>query len=216
MTAREFTQRRPNLTIGLGLALLGALIYLPFLGSFPLWDPWEPHYSQVAWEMQNRHSWLIPYYRNADNWWSKPILMLWLLRSSLGLLWDSRQAFNDHEFPARLPFALLAIAGSIAHYDWVRRLFGRAVGALAAIVLLTSAQHLLIGRQVMVDMAMVVAYGNAMGYLAVGLFTQGLRSEGQEQLSRRAAPWFRETGPTWRFGPYKLWQRWPRASYPHC
>jgi 4-amino-4-deoxy-L-arabinose transferase-like glycosyltransferase len=185
MSLRAIFQQHRDLTIGLLLALLGALIYLPYLGSFPLWDPWEPHYSQVAWEMQRRHTWFEPFYRNLDNWWSKPILMLWLLRASFGLFWDSQHAFARHELYARLPFALLAILGGIGHYDWVGRLYGRRVGAMAAVVLLTTAQYLLIGRQVMADMAMVIAYSNAMGYLAVGLFTHGNAQGLQGQVRQR-------------------------------
>jgi 4-amino-4-deoxy-L-arabinose transferase-like glycosyltransferase len=191
---RKVAERHLDLIISLSLGLLGALIFLPRLGAFPLWDPWEPHYSQVAWEMQNRHTWLEPFYRNTDNWWSKPILMLWLLRASFALFWDSNHAYGAHEFCARLPFALTAIAGAILQYGWVRRLFGRAVGALSAVVLLTSAQYLLIGRQVMVDMLMVVAYGNAMGYLAVGLLTNiavggGERSPLPHRFTRLKRTW---------------------------
>lgn len=188
MQLRESIRRRPDLTIGLALAVLGALIYLPYLGAFPLWDPWEPHYSQVAWEMKNHRTWLDPYYRDINNWWSKPILMLWILRASFELLWDSNRAFATHELYARLPFAILAIAGGVAHFDWVRRLYGRAVGALSAVVLITGAQYLLIGRQVMVDMVMVFAYSNAMGYLAVGLLSE----DTPDSRKRRASATFRD------------------------
>src|SRR5688572_1149207 len=34
------------------LTALGLFIYLPYLDTYPLWDPWEPHYTQVAWEME--------------------------------------------------------------------------------------------------------------------------------------------------------------------
>lgn len=172
MNLRESLERRMDLTIGIAIAVLGLCLYLPYLGAFPLWDPWEPHYSQVAWEMSGHDTWLDPYYRNANNWWSKPILMLWLLRASFSLLWDSEHAFQTHELPARLPFALAAVAGAVAHFDWVRRLYGRGTGILAAVVLMSSTQYLLIGRQVMADMILVVCYANAIGYLAVGLFLE--------------------------------------------
>ncbi|HEY5959615.1 MAG TPA: glycosyltransferase family 39 protein, partial [Polyangiaceae bacterium] len=163
-------RRRPDWFVLIGLALLGACVFLPRLGAFPLWDPWEPHYSQVAWEMQNHRTWTEPIYRNVNNWWSKPVLMLWLLRASFLWLWDSSNAFAHPEFAARFPFAILAIGGALAQYDWVRRLFGRGIAAVSSVVLLTSAQYVLIGRQVMADMVMVVTHSTAMGYLAVGLF----------------------------------------------
>ena len=45
------------------LAVFGLIIYLPYLGAYPFWDPWEPHYTQVAWEMQDRDTWWRPWYR---------------------------------------------------------------------------------------------------------------------------------------------------------
>ncbi len=173
---------------------LGVIIYLPYLGSFPLWDPWEPHYSQVAWEMAQHHTWLDPYYRGVANWWSKPIFMLWMLRASFAWLWDSVNAFADVALAARLPFALSAIIGGLLQYDWVRRLFGRKVALLAALVLLTAPQYVLIGRQVMADMPFVVAYSASLGYLAVGLFAQ-----------RRAVPPAAQGLALWRGRWTVLW-----------
>ncbi len=159
-------------TLLLSLVLLAALILLPGLGSFPLWDPWEPHYTQVAWEMGRHHTLLDPIYRDSTNWSSKPIFMFWLLRGSLSLLWDSANDFFGHALAARLPFALFAVLGTVLTYDWVRRLFSPRAGVIAALVLVTSPQYVLIGRQVMADMVMVVTYSAALGYLAVALLTR--------------------------------------------
>lgn len=153
------------------LTAIGLFIYLPGLGSYPLWDPWEPHYTQVAWEMQERGTWMNPWYTGLDNWWSKPILMLWMLRASLSLFWDPFNHFVDVHFIARLPFATFAVAGAVMQYDWSRRLFGNRVGVLSGLALMTAPQYLVIGRQVMVDVPFVATYAAAMGYLAVGLFT---------------------------------------------
>jgi len=152
------------------IAGLGLLIYLPRLGAFPLWDPWEPQYVQVAWEMQRRRTWLDPFYQNVANWWSKPIFMLWMLRAGLGAFWDAAGHFADPEYPARLPFALTAVVGALLLFDWVRRLFGLRIGVLAAFVLLTTPQYVLVGRQVMPDGPLAVFFTSSMGYLAVSLF----------------------------------------------
>ncbi len=163
--------RRGNAFWALVLVAVGALIYLPRLGSYPLWDPWEPHYLQVAWEMQDRGTWLNPWYRGEDNWWSKPILLLWILRAGIAWLWDPINAFPQHELAARLPFALIAIGGGVLQFDWVRRLYGRTAGVIAGLMLITAPQYVVIGRQVMIDVTFVLTYAASLGYLAVGLFT---------------------------------------------
>ena len=167
-----FCDRRGEYFYYLVLALIGALIYLPYLGSYPLWDPWEPHYAQVAWEMGQRDTWITPWYRGLDNWWSKPIMLLWMLRASLTALWDPMADFAGHEFAARLPFALIAVAGGLLQYAWVRRLYGRKIALLAAVIIITAPQYVVIGRQVMIDTFFVMTYAAAMGFLTVGLFTE--------------------------------------------
>src|SRR4051812_1382491 len=105
--------RRGNVFWSLVLVAVGVLVFLPRLGVYPLWDPWEPHYLQVAWEMQDRGTWLNPWYRGEDNWWSKPILLLWIIRAGIAWLWDPSTNFANHELAARLPFALIAIGGGV-------------------------------------------------------------------------------------------------------
>lgn len=194
--AADWLARRGDGFWALALLAVGALIYLPFLGSYPLWDPWESHYTQVAWEMQERLTWLNPWYRGEDNWWSKPILLLWMLRASLALFWDSIGAFADHELAARLPFAVAAILGGLLQYDWVRRLYGRAAGVLAALVLITAPQYLVIGRQVMIDVTFVVTYAASLGYLAVGFFTPRPPLAPRDAAPLvRARAWLAHNGP---------------------
>ena len=160
---------RPGACLAL-LGALGALIYLPHLGDYPLADPWEPHYTQVAWEMWQRDTWLRPWYRGIEQWWSKPIGMLWLLRVSLTALVLPTPDLLQGAWAARLPFALCAICGGLLHFDWCRRLYGPRIALLAAVVVMTAPQYVLVGRLVMADMILVVPYAASLGYLAVGLF----------------------------------------------
>jgi 4-amino-4-deoxy-L-arabinose transferase-like glycosyltransferase len=58
------------------LALAGALVYLPALGARDVWNPDEARYAEVAREMRERGSWLIPYL-NGEVYGQKPPLSFW-------------------------------------------------------------------------------------------------------------------------------------------
>ena len=51
MTALERLSERQ---MALLVILFGLLLYIPFAGSYGLWDPWETHYAEVARQMTHR------------------------------------------------------------------------------------------------------------------------------------------------------------------
>ena len=62
---------------GLIVALVAAIILLPFLGAVPLMDPDEPVYGETAREMLAAGDWLSP--RIFGNfWYDKPPFFYWL------------------------------------------------------------------------------------------------------------------------------------------
>lgn len=62
--------------------LFAGTIFVPFLGSVGLWDPWEVHYGEVAREMIQRNDYVHPFWENA--WFfSKPAFTMWM--QALGL-----------------------------------------------------------------------------------------------------------------------------------
>ncbi|MEM1008657.1 MAG: hypothetical protein AAGJ35_06590, partial [Myxococcota bacterium] len=84
MVESRLNTTRADVLITVGLVLLAMLFYIPYIGLSPLWDPWEPHYSQVAMEMVWKDNWWMLWYRNTSHkFWSKPVLTFWLLVSSL-------------------------------------------------------------------------------------------------------------------------------------
>jgi 4-amino-4-deoxy-L-arabinose transferase-like glycosyltransferase len=165
-------ERYIDAMVALGLALLAAFLYLPFLGSYPLWDPWEAHYSQVAMEMVHHNSWWEPWYRKSTtSFWSKPILTFWLMVSSLKTFRINQVgSFAHAEFFLRLPIALMGATGVAFLFFFVRRLWNRRTGVIAGLVLATCPQYFLISRQIMVDIPFVVIQTIAMGFFALGLF----------------------------------------------
>ncbi|MGF1511302.1 MAG: ArnT family glycosyltransferase [Myxococcota bacterium] len=157
----------PNDRVASGLVLLvGALLFFPFLGSVGLWDPWEPHYSEVAREMLARKDLVHPHWESAY-FFSKPALPLWMIAAGLWVVQaDSApigEALGSYvAWGVRLPFALVAIGTLWAGYRIGRLIGGRSVGFLAAIVLGSCPQFIFIGKQAIADMPLV-------GFMTVGL-----------------------------------------------
>src|SRR3982750_4264853 len=75
----RFTQRQMTI----GVLLFGLLLYIPFAGSYGLFDPWETHYGEVARQMTLRHDFVSLYWPGSpldtDQFWSKPVLTFWLM-----------------------------------------------------------------------------------------------------------------------------------------
>jgi 4-amino-4-deoxy-L-arabinose transferase-like glycosyltransferase len=162
--------------------LLGALLYIPFAGSYGLWDPWETHYSEVARQMAVRGDYISLWWPgapiDADHFWSKPVLSFWLMSLSMRLA-----GIGNHVVPAgrlalgaraewatRLPFCLMGVLGIYAIYLCVSRLVSRRAGVLAAIVAATSPMYSLVARQAMTDMAFVGPMTMALALGALALF----------------------------------------------
>lgn len=143
--------RRP----GLWAVLMGAVIFLPFLGLSGLWDPWETHYAEVARRMLVDGDWLNLHWRS-ENFFSKPIGIFWMIAASFSLLGTSALA-------ARLPFALLGILGVWLTFRFVARLTDARRGLWCALVVATSPFYFILARQAITDLPFAVFLVGAMG-----------------------------------------------------
>lgn len=168
-------EARP-LAVEVWLAGVGALLYLPTLGSFGLIDCWEPHYSEVAREMLARQDWISLWWGDQSWFWSKPILDFWL--EGLSYTWFGLDPRPDGilssvalgrdpapEWAARLPIAALAIAGALVLARGVSLHFGRRAALFAGLILLTCPYWFFLARQTMVDMAYAAPLAAALGFL---------------------------------------------------
>jgi 4-amino-4-deoxy-L-arabinose transferase-like glycosyltransferase len=159
--------RLPSERVAVWVVLgLGALLFLPFLGSLTLWDPWETHYGEVAREMITRDDYVYPYWESSY-FFSKPAFPMWLMAAGMLLVGAEGAPAGEPlgawtEWGVRVPFALIAIGTMWAVYRIGRQLGGRAAGVVSAIVLGSSAQFIFIGKQSMVDMPYV-------GLMTIGL-----------------------------------------------
>jgi len=148
--------RRPGLLV---LVVIVA-IYLPLLGTYSLWDPWETHYGEVAREILSRNDWISLWWAQ-DNWfWSKPVFLFWTEAWSMGVagvdfLPDAHPAHP--EWAIRMPTFVMTIAALGVIYATIRRQFGSRAGALATLVVATMPQFFFISRQAITDLPLVAA-----------------------------------------------------------
>jgi 4-amino-4-deoxy-L-arabinose transferase-like glycosyltransferase len=213
-------QRERLLTLCL-LSLL-CLLYLPFAGSYGLWDPWETHYGEVGRQMAARNDWISLWWPGSPQdpasgvFFSKPVLTFWLMALSLkafGLGHDGAQYAHEMtvgwraEWALRMPFILLGILGVWATYYLVRRIVGRRAALWSALVLATSTQWALITRQAMTDMAFVAPMTLAVVFAALALLPQRRDPDDPDSpLDDLRAELPRAQR---RIGPFQL--SWPKA-----
>ncbi len=131
--------------------LFAAVLYLAFLGSYPLFDKDEPYYAEAAREMIERNSYVIPYFNYVPRY-EKPILFYLLEVLSF-------KAFGVNEFAARLPSALLAIALLLVNYFFTKRIddnsFSNSRFALySSLILATSLEFFILARMSITDMTL--------------------------------------------------------------
>jgi 4-amino-4-deoxy-L-arabinose transferase-like glycosyltransferase len=196
--AGGFFDRFSELQIQLGVWALGLLIYVPFAGTYGLFDPWETHYGEVARQMAVRGDYISLWWPGApldpDHFWSKPVLSFWVMSLFLRLFGLAQAAPGAialgvrAEWALRLPFCLSGVLGMWAVYLCLARFVGRRAGVLGALVLGTSPLYSLVARQAMTDMTFVGPMTMALALGALALF-----DDTDQILDRR-----RQTLGAWR------------------
>ncbi len=173
----RFTERQMTIFV----ILFGLLLYVPFAGSYGLYDPWETHYSEVARQMMSRHDFISLWWPgapiDADHFWSKPVLSFWIMSLSMTLFGlgghpaSGTMALSSRaEWAVRLPFCLMGVLGIYAVYLCVSRFVSRRAAVIAAIATATSPLYSLVSRQAMTDMAFVGPMTMALALGALALF----------------------------------------------
>lgn len=123
MAASNFSMWRDR---GL-ILLLGAVLFLPNLGSFALWEEDEAHNAGCTKEMLAAESWIVPtfnYVLRTD----KPVLLYWCQRLTYALV-------GMNELGARLPSALASLLSLLLVYETGRSWRGPTTGRWAALLL---------------------------------------------------------------------------------
>src|SRR5262245_52809123 len=100
------------------------------LGAWALFEPDEGRNAEIAREMLLTGDWAVPHL-NGLPFLDKPPLLFWAIAAGFRVL-------GEHEWVARLPSMLAAIATIAVTYALGRALVGRRAAVTAAIVLATS------------------------------------------------------------------------------
>lgn len=139
------------------IAAFSLALFLPLLGAQGLWDPWETHYSEVARRIVEDGDWITLRWHD-ELFFSKPIFLFWTIAASFKI-------FGVSEWAARFPIVLFSMAGLLAVFYYLRRMFGFWQGLAASVCLATMPLWVMISRQAMTDMEFVVSM--SVGILAL-------------------------------------------------
>jgi 4-amino-4-deoxy-L-arabinose transferase-like glycosyltransferase len=167
---------------GFWVIVAAAALYLPFMGTSSLWDPWETHYGEVAREMLSRDDWISLWWAQDGWFWSKPVLDMWMqaiAMATLGvhyqpdkmLVGNGTLPLMHPEWAVRAPVVLLTIVSMYLIYKGVAKTFGRRAALLGSLVLATMPDWYFLAHQTMTDMPCVAPMTACMGLVLLGLRT---------------------------------------------
>lgn len=157
-------QARRDITL---LAIAFAVPIFQLLGRYPLMEPDEGRYSEIPREMLERGDFITPTL-NYVKYFEKPPLLYWLNSISFSI-------FGQTEFAARFPCALAGLLTILLTYLLGRRLFGRQVGILAAVILGTSTGFIAQARINLTDMPLTLCLTLCLGSFIMAVQDKGNR-----------------------------------------
>ena len=141
--ARPATPRVAHLLDTIALVAFAALLLLPGLGSYSLWDPDEGRHAQIARSMAADDRWLIPEIYG-EPYYDKPSPYYWLLRGSFAI-------FGTNEVGARVPSALATLATVAVLHRFALASLGRVAAALGTAIYATTPLVVILGRYCNLD-----------------------------------------------------------------
>jgi 4-amino-4-deoxy-L-arabinose transferase-like glycosyltransferase len=121
---------------------------LLMLGTFPLMDPTESRYAEIARQMFARGDWVTPWIAPGEPFWGKPPFSFWMSAASF-------QLFGVSDFAARLPHWIGGLLVAWLTWQWLS-LRSRREAALGAALLIGSLLFFVAAGAVMTDMALAI------------------------------------------------------------
>lgn len=133
----------------IGLILFCLVLYGLFIAAIPLLDPDEPVYGETAKEMLNFHDWLSPRIYG-EFWYDKPPLFYWLDAISFSI-------FGVSTWSARLPSVLMGTGTAVYVFRSSISFLGERTARIAAFILASSLEIVILARSAVTDMTLVFA-----------------------------------------------------------
>jgi len=198
-----------NVRAGPVLVLLAsAVLWFAMLGYRDLMDPDEGRYAQIPAAMVSSGDWLTPR-MNGFRYFEKPVLQYWATAAVFKVLGKGNAA-------ARLWTALAGFALALVTAFAAYRLYGRAAGAFAYLITISSTMFVVLGHLITLDMALTCFVVSALVCLVVA---QQRRSDPASTRNPMLLAWALLALGTLTKGPvaavlpagavviYTLWQR---------
>lgn len=123
---QELWKRLLQFPTQLFLIVIGALLFLPYLGSVHLFDWDEINFAESAREMLLTHNWRLVQI-NFQPFYEKPPLFIWLQALSM-------KYWGVNEFAARLPNAICGMVTMVVVFNAGRSVFKSQMGVLWALL----------------------------------------------------------------------------------
>lgn len=145
--------------------LIAIIAIFTHLGSFPLLAPDEGRNAEVAREMAEKGTWLVPTY-DGVTYLDKPAFYFRTVALSLA-------ALGDTEFAARLPSALAALGVLWTVFAFCRQVYDRRTAALAVMVVASLPLIMAFSRIVIFDMMLGLFVSGAIFAAYLATVTEG-------------------------------------------
>jgi len=116
---------------------------------FPLTDPTEARYAEIARKMVETGNWITPQFDYGIPFWAKPPLHTWLSAAGISI-------FGASPFAARLGILVSTIATSMIFWRWACTLTDRRTAAVAVLVMASSGLFFVSAAFVQTDMVLTL------------------------------------------------------------
>ncbi len=167
---------RSNLVTALFVGILSFVVLLPGTASMSLWDRDEACNAQCAREMLQRKDFIVPTF-NSRLRTDKPPLEYWAMMASYSLL-------GINEFAARLPSVLFSVGTILLVFIFGGQLWGKEVGLLASLIMLSSIHFPIVARAATPDPAFIFFLTFALFLFLRGRITLGYTASALATLAK--------------------------------